>query len=113
MKKAILFSCLVHLYYLSHLQCLCYTIVKETLSQSSSLTTTKENFQTNHHENTKSSNLLQNHHYQIQQQEQEQHQRNFSPKYHYTIDELLNTTFPTRISDDIDLDPCKTGKLLP
>lgn len=108
MKKTILFTCLVHLYYLSHLQCLCYTIVKDTtLSQSSSLTTT--NFQTNHHndENTKSSSILQNH------EQHPEHQRNFSPKYHYTIDELLNTTFPTRISDDIDLDPCKSGKLLP
>lgn len=100
MKKTIIFSCVVHLYYLSHLQCLCYILVKDTTLQSSlpQTTTKKENH--HYHENTKSSNSLQNH----------QHQRNFSPKYHYTIDELLNTTFPTGISDDIDLDPCKTGK---
>lgn len=32
-------------------------------------------------------------------------------KHHkYTIDELLMTTFPTSISDDIDMNPCKSGK---
>jgi hypothetical protein len=30
----------------------------------------------------------------------------------FTIDELLNSRFPSRISDDIDLDPCKGGKNL-
>lgn len=30
----------------------------------------------------------------------------------FTADELLNTQFPSRISDDIDLDPCKGGKCL-
>jgi hypothetical protein len=30
----------------------------------------------------------------------------------FTIDELINTRFPSRISDDIDLDPCKGGKSL-
>jgi hypothetical protein len=28
----------------------------------------------------------------------------------FTIDELVNSRFPSRISDDIDLDPCKGGK---
>jgi hypothetical protein len=28
----------------------------------------------------------------------------------FTIEELLHTKFPSRISDDIDLDPCKGGK---
>jgi hypothetical protein len=28
----------------------------------------------------------------------------------FTIEELLYTRFPSRISDDIDLDPCKGGK---
>jgi hypothetical protein len=36
-----------------------------------------------------------------------QHQR----AVRFTADELLNTRFPSRISDDIDLDPCKGGKL--
>jgi hypothetical protein len=30
----------------------------------------------------------------------------------FTIDELVNSRFPSRISDDIDLDPCKGGKNL-
>lgn len=30
----------------------------------------------------------------------------------FTIEELVNTRFPSRISDDIDLDPCKGGKNL-
>jgi hypothetical protein len=30
----------------------------------------------------------------------------------FTIEELLHTKFPSRISDDIDLDPCKGGKNL-
>jgi hypothetical protein len=30
----------------------------------------------------------------------------------FTIDELVNSRFPSRISDDIDLDPCKGGKSL-
>jgi hypothetical protein len=30
----------------------------------------------------------------------------------FTIEELLHTRFPSRISDDIDLDPCKGGKTL-
>lgn len=92
--KSILFSCL---YYLSLLlsHTLSYTIIKDTV-------TTKENYNHQyHHETTKSSNSIEN-----------QHQRHITPKYHYTIDELLNTTFPTRISDDIDLDPCKTGKII-
>lgn len=29
----------------------------------------------------------------------------------FTADELLSTRFPSRISDDIDIDPCKGGKL--
>lgn len=29
----------------------------------------------------------------------------------FTAEELLNTRFASRISDDIDLDPCKGGKL--
>jgi len=28
----------------------------------------------------------------------------------FTVEELLHTKFPSRISDDIDLDPCKGGK---
>lgn len=28
-------------------------------------------------------------------------------KYEYSIDELLTTQFPSRISNDIDMDPCK------
>lgn len=28
----------------------------------------------------------------------------------FTIEELLHTRFPSRVSDDIDLDPCKGGK---
>lgn len=27
----------------------------------------------------------------------------------YTADELLHTRFPSQISDDIDMDPCKSG----
>jgi hypothetical protein len=41
--------------------------------------------------------------------------RNVSDIHHkraarFTIEELLHTKFPSRISDDIDLDPCKGGK---
>lgn len=28
---------------------------------------------------------------------------------HFTADELLRTKFPMRVSDDLDLDPCKSG----
>lgn len=29
---------------------------------------------------------------------------------HFTADELQRTKFPSRVSDDLDLDPCKSGK---
>jgi hypothetical protein len=29
----------------------------------------------------------------------------------YSIEELMSQTFPTTISNDIDMDPCKAGKL--
>lgn len=32
-------------------------------------------------------------------------------KSKYTIEDLLTNTFPTRISNDVDLDICKSGKL--
>lgn len=28
---------------------------------------------------------------------------------HYTVEELQRTKFPNRVSDDLDLDPCKSG----
>lgn len=31
--------------------------------------------------------------------------------FKYSIDELINTVFTKKISDDLDLDPCKAGKL--
>ncbi|KAL3225430.1 hypothetical protein MRX96_025857 [Rhipicephalus microplus] len=30
---------------------------------------------------------------------------------HFTADELLRTKFPMRVSDDLDLDPCKSGDI--
>ena len=36
--------------------------------------------------------------------------RHQQPAMRFTIEELLHTKFPSRISDDIDLDPCKGGK---
>lgn len=30
--------------------------------------------------------------------------------FKFTIDELLTSTFPKKISGDLDLDPCKAGK---
>ena len=30
----------------------------------------------------------------------------------FTSDQLIYTDFPTKISTDIDLDPCKAGKIL-
>lgn len=30
--------------------------------------------------------------------------------YKYSVQELLNTVFPKKISNDLDLDPCKAGK---
>lgn len=30
--------------------------------------------------------------------------------FKYSIDALLNTVFEKKISDDVDLDPCKAGK---
>lgn len=30
--------------------------------------------------------------------------------FKYTIDELLNSNFPKKITNDLDLDPCKAGK---
>lgn len=40
------------------------------------------------------------------------HQQHQHPHRHgaYSIDELLATKFPTRISNDIDMDPCKSSK---
>lgn len=35
---------------------------------------------------------------------------NHDIKRKFTIDELQYMRFPKRISDDIDLDPCKTGQ---
>lgn len=32
------------------------------------------------------------------------------PQFKYTVDQLLSSDFPTKISDDIYLDPCKAGK---
>lgn len=32
-------------------------------------------------------------------------------KQKFTIDELLTTVFPKKTSDDLDLDPCKAGKI--
>ena len=29
---------------------------------------------------------------------------------HFTIEQLLSTTFPKKTSDDLDLDPCKAGE---
>lgn len=29
----------------------------------------------------------------------------------FTIEELMSTTFPTLLSSDIDLDPCKAGNI--
>lgn len=30
----------------------------------------------------------------------------------YSIEVLLNTVFPTKTSNDLDLDPCKAGKAI-
>lgn len=30
----------------------------------------------------------------------------------YSVEELLNTVFPTKVSSDFDLDPCKAGKTI-
>ena len=32
--------------------------------------------------------------------------------FKYSIDELLTAVFPKKISEDLDLDPCKAGKIL-
>lgn len=32
--------------------------------------------------------------------------------FKYTIDELLTNNFPKKITNDLDLDPCKAGKLI-
>lgn len=37
---------------------------------------------------------------------------NIKPRRIYTAEELMNTRFPSQISDDIDMDPCKSGGLL-
>lgn len=34
------------------------------------------------------------------------------PHFKYTIDQLMTTVFPRKTSDDLDLDPCKAGKLM-
>lgn len=34
-----------------------------------------------------------------------------SQSFKYTIEELLTSTFPKKTSNDLDLDPCKAGKL--
>lgn len=32
------------------------------------------------------------------------------PNFKYTVDQLLGSDFPAKISDDIYMDPCKAGK---
>lgn len=49
--------------------------------------------------------ITQKHRNNQQQQQQHRHQR-------FTIDELLSLKFQARISDDIDMDPCKSSQFL-
>lgn len=36
--------------------------------------------------------------------------RTTNSKYKFTIEQLLNSHFPKKISNDFDLDPCKAGE---
>lgn len=38
--------------------------------------------------------------------------QNVTPRRTYTAEELIHTRFPSSISDDIDMDPCKSGGFL-
>lgn len=38
------------------------------------------------------------------------HSRGVHRRHTYTIEELLARDFPTTISNDIDMDPCKSGE---
>lgn len=45
-----------------------------------------------------------------QHHQHEHHTSPHSQQTKYTIDYLLNNNFDTRISNDIDMDPCKAGE---
>ncbi|KAJ3621320.1 hypothetical protein MTP99_003471 [Tenebrio molitor] len=40
------------------------------------------------------------------------HSDNRTRGHHFTVEELLSTTFPKKTSDDFDLDPCKAGEFM-